>query len=79
MADVPRTSQVYLEKPVLGIPTPKPGQRGTKPTRIQVLNGVKPLAVHQDAFGTVYQLPSFKGKLQIVDLFVQRLKFLEAG
>jgi SRSO17 transposase len=49
MADVPRTSQVYLEKPVLGIPTPKPGQRGPKPTRIQVLNGVKPLAVHQVA------------------------------
>jgi len=49
MADVPRTSQVYLEKPVLGIPTSKPGQRGPKPTRIQVLNGVKPLAVHQVA------------------------------
>jgi SRSO17 transposase len=49
MADVPRTSQVYLEKPVLGIPTPKPGQPGPKPTHIQVLNGVKPLAVHQVA------------------------------
>lgn len=49
MADVPRTSQVYLEKPVLGIPPPKPGQPGPKPTRIQVLNGVKPLAVHQVA------------------------------
>ena len=49
MADVPRTSQVYLEKPVLGIPTPKPGQRGPKPSRVRVLNGVKPLAVHQVA------------------------------
>jgi len=49
MADVPRTSQVYLEKPVLGIPTPKPGQPGPKPSRMQVLNGVKPLAVHQVA------------------------------
>jgi len=49
MADVPRTSQLYLEKPVLGIPTPKPGRPGPKPTRIQVLNGVKPLAVHQVA------------------------------
>jgi SRSO17 transposase len=49
MADVPRTTQVYLEKPVLGVPTPKPGHRGPKPTRLRVLNGVKPSQVHQVA------------------------------
>lgn len=47
MADVPRTTQVYLEKPVLGVPAPKPGQRGPKPTRLRVLNGFKPFPVHQ--------------------------------
>jgi len=49
MADVPRNTRVYPEKPVLGIPQPKPGRRGPKPTRLQVLNGVKPLNVHQIA------------------------------
>jgi SRSO17 transposase len=49
MADVPCTTQVYLEKPVLGVPKPVPGRRGPKPTRIRVLNGVKPFKVHQVA------------------------------
>jgi SRSO17 transposase len=49
MADVPRTSQVYLEKPILGIPASKSGQPGPKPSRVQVLNGVKPLTIHQVA------------------------------
>lgn len=47
MADVPRNTLVYLEKPALGVPQPKPGQRGRKPTRLQVLNGIKPFKVHQ--------------------------------
>ena len=49
MADVPRTTQIYLEEPVLGVPAPKPGRRGPKPTRLRVLNGVKPFKVHQVA------------------------------
>ncbi len=49
MADVPRTTQVYLEKPVLGVPAPKPGHRGRKPTSLQVLNDVKPFKVHRVA------------------------------
>jgi SRSO17 transposase len=49
MADIPRTTQVYLKKPVLGVPTPQPGHRGPKPTRLRVLNDVKPYQVHQVA------------------------------
>ncbi|MBM4463733.1 MAG: IS701 family transposase [Chloroflexi bacterium] len=49
IADVPYTTQVYLEKPVLGVPEPVPGQRGRKPTRLCVLNDVKPLQAHQVA------------------------------
>ena len=49
MADVPRNTQVYLEKPVLGVPEPKPGRRGPKPTRIRVLNDFEPFPVHRVA------------------------------
>ena len=49
MADVPRNTQVYLEKPVLGIPVRKPGSRGPEPTCIQVVNGVKPCPVQRVA------------------------------
>ncbi|MFH1635683.1 MAG: IS701 family transposase [Chloroflexota bacterium] len=47
MADVPRNTQVYLEKPVLGVPQPKPGHKRRRPTRLKVLNGVKPFKAHQ--------------------------------
>jgi SRSO17 transposase len=49
MADVPRNTQVYLKKPLLGVPKRKPGSRGPKPTRIRVLNDVKPFPVHRVA------------------------------
>jgi SRSO17 transposase len=49
MADVPRNTQVYLEKPSLGVPQREPGGRGPRPTRIRVLNGVQPLPVHRVA------------------------------
>jgi len=49
MADVPCTTQVYLEKPALGVPERPPGRRGPKPTRLRVLNGVKPFKAHQVA------------------------------
>ena len=49
MADVPCNTQVYLEKPVLGVPERKQGSRGPKPTRIRVLNDVEPFPVHRVA------------------------------
>lgn len=49
MADVPKNTIVYLQKPVLGIPKPEPGRRGRQPTRLRVLNGVKRLHVHKVA------------------------------
>ncbi|MBM3136316.1 MAG: IS701 family transposase [Chloroflexi bacterium] len=49
IADVPCSTRVYLEKPMLGVPEPVPGRRGRKPTRLRVLNGVKPLKAHQVA------------------------------
>ena len=51
MADVPRTTQVYLEKPLLGVPERPPGRRGPKPTRLRVLNGVQSFKAHQIARG----------------------------
>ena len=47
MADVPRNSQVYLQKPHLGIPAAKPGRPGPKPTCLQVLNGLKSYSISQ--------------------------------
>jgi SRSO17 transposase len=49
MADVPRTTQVYLDKPLLGVPERPPGRRGPKPTRLRVLNGVKSFKAYQIA------------------------------
>ena len=49
IADIPRNTQVYLEKPASGVPEPKPGCRGPKPTRIRVLNDVEPFPVHRVA------------------------------
>lgn|GEM_PF-242189 len=49
MADIPCFTQVYLEKPMLGVPEPQPGHRGPQPTRIRVLNGVGPYPVHRVA------------------------------
>ena len=49
MADVPRTTQVYLEKPMLGVPERPPGRRGPKPTRLRVLNGVQSFKAYQIA------------------------------
>lgn len=84
MADVPRTTQVYLEKPVLGIPAPKPGRRGPKPTCLRVLNGVKPFKVYQvarhadTAWERIHVRPIERGKLN--DPFaVQRVWTLREG
>lgn len=47
MADVPSNLRVYLEKPVIGIPEPKPGKKGPQPQQPQVLNGVRSYNVQQ--------------------------------
>ncbi len=49
MADVPRTTSVYLERPILGVPERPPGRPGPKPTCLQVINGVEAFKVHQVA------------------------------
>jgi SRSO17 transposase len=49
MADVPANLRVYLEQPILGIPEAKPGRKGPKPQRAQVLNGVCSYSVRQVA------------------------------
>jgi len=47
MADVSSNLRVYLEKPVIGTPEPKPGKKGPKPKQPQVLNGVRSYSVQQ--------------------------------
>ena len=47
LADVPSNLRVYLEKPVIGIPEPKPGKKGPKPQQPQVLNGIRSYRVQQ--------------------------------
>lgn len=47
LADVPSNLRVYLEKPVIGIPEPKPGKKGPKPQQSQVLNGIRSYRVQQ--------------------------------
>jgi len=48
LADVPVDTQVYLTQPVLGVPVAR-GRRGRPATRVQVVNGVKPVEVRQVA------------------------------
>lgn len=77
MADVPRTTQVYLEKPVLGVPERRPGQRGRPPTRLRVLNGVRASKAYQVAqhAGTPWQQVPVRSIERGVlnDLFAARL------
>jgi len=47
MADIPNNLRVYLEQPVIGIPEPKPGQKGRKVEKSQVLNRVRSSSVKQ--------------------------------
>jgi len=47
MADILNNLRVYLEKPVVGIPEPKSSQKGPKPQKAQVLNGVRLYSVKQ--------------------------------
>jgi SRSO17 transposase len=49
MADVPRTTQVYLACPEFGVPETPPGHKGRKYSHPRVLSDDKPLAVSQVA------------------------------
>jgi SRSO17 transposase len=46
MAEVPRSTLVYCQPPVLGVPERKPGARGAPATRSQVLNDVPAVQAH---------------------------------
>jgi SRSO17 transposase len=45
MADIPADMQVYLEKPVVGVPETPPGKPGRPFSRLQVLSADQPVAV----------------------------------
>lgn len=47
VADIPNNLRVYLERPVVGIPEPKPGKKGPKPEKTCVVNGVRSYSVKQ--------------------------------
>lgn len=47
MADIPNNLRVYLEQPIIGVPEPKPGKKGPKPQKVQVLNGIHAYSVKQ--------------------------------
>jgi SRSO17 transposase len=47
MAAIPNNLRVYLEQPVIGIPNPKPGKKGRKAEKPQVLNSVRSYSVKQ--------------------------------
>jgi len=47
MADVPCTTEVYLERPAFGVPETPPGRQGPRYTRPRVLSPEKPLPVSQ--------------------------------
>jgi SRSO17 transposase len=47
MADIPNNLRVYLQQPVVGIPAPRPGKKGRKAEKTQVLNGVRSYSVKQ--------------------------------
>ena len=49
MADVPCTTEVYLERPEFGVPETPPDHRGPKYTQPRVLSPEKPLAASQVA------------------------------
>jgi len=53
MAEVPNNLRLYLEQPLVGVPEPKPGKKGPKPEKVQVLNrvcsyNVKQIGLAQD-------------------------------
>ncbi len=49
MADVPHDTQVYLKRPVVGVPEAQPGRHGRKPSRSRVLSADKALKASDTA------------------------------
>jgi SRSO17 transposase len=47
MAAIPNNLRVYLEQPVIGVPEPKSGKKGSKVEKIQVLNELRSYSVRQ--------------------------------
>jgi len=47
LVDIPNNLCVYLEQPMVGVPEPKPGKKGSKSEKPQVLNGVRTYSVKQ--------------------------------
>jgi SRSO17 transposase len=57
MAAIPANLRVYLQKPEVGLPEAKPGKKGPKVQKTQVVNGVRPYSVEQvgKAEDTIWQ------------------------
>ena len=49
MADVPSDTQVYLNKPTIGVPTGEPGKKGRTATRQRVLSDEEPVKLSEVA------------------------------
>ena len=47
MVAIPNNLRVYLEQPVIGVPEPKSGKKGSKVEKIQVLNELRSYSVRQ--------------------------------
>lgn len=45
MADIPRTTEVYLREPEVGVPKKESGKRGREPTKVKILSCEKPQMV----------------------------------
>jgi SRSO17 transposase len=61
LADIPCNLPVYLQPPIVGIPSQPKGTVGRPPTRWQVLNNVEPIEVR-----AIAQLPEIE--FQIIDI-----------
>jgi len=59
MAAIPNNLRVYLEQPVVGVPEPKPGKKGPKVGKIQVLNDVRSYSVKQVGAACRYAIGNF--------------------
>jgi SRSO17 transposase len=76
MADIPRTTHVYVTEPKLGVPAKALGKKGKQPKRVKVLSSVKPQTVFSLARNNDtqwYELsirPTERGELR--DLFTVR-------
>jgi len=69
LADIPCNLQVYLQQPLVGIPSKPEGTIGRPPTQWQILNGIEPLEVRAIAplpavkFQTIDIRPCERGRL----------------